>query len=582
MRELQPNRRIRTDVLVVGGGGAAARAALEAARRGASVRLVSKGRLGAAGLTATAWSEILAIGAALGHSDPRDNPEVHYRDTMAGGEGFCDPALVRVLAEDAPARVMDLVDLGVPFDRDGDRLRQGLSDFATYPRTCRVNGSTAPVILATLLKELRRLGVPMDEGVMAAGLLLADGRAAGVIGLGVESGETILYEAGAVVFATGGVGDAFQPTLSDWTNSGDGLAMALQAGARLINMEFHQYIPGMVYPSVLVLSKPLYGLKPRLLDGSGEEFVPRYLPEGVSMEEAYRHKVSPYTTSNASRYIDEGMYAEICGGRTTEHGAIYYDFTGCSGEQFLAKAPNSYRKLLSLGVDPLKQRVEVSILFQMINGGVLMGGPDATCDLPGLFVAGETAGGVRGPDRPGGNSLCEGQVFGARAGGAAAAWASAQGTVPVAAALVRQKLERLTLPLTRTFGPNGEEIRQGLKRVMWRDCLVVKRAEGLQRALGEIDRLEAALPEVRAGDGRELAVALGAANSLLVSRAIVLSALARTETRASHCREDFPDTDPSWRRSVVVRMERGAMSTELMDYPRAGRGVDWTTVSTKG
>ena len=411
MTQLQVTNRIKTDVLVVGGGGAAARAALEAARRGASVRLVSKGRLGAAGLTATAWSEILAIGAALGHTDPRDTPEAHYRDTMAGGEGFCDPRLVRVLAEDAPARVMDLVELGVPFDRDGDRLRQGLSDFASYPRTCRVNGSTGPVILATLLKEIRRLGVPMDEGVMAAGLLVADGRVAGVMGLDVASGAITLYEAGAVVFATGGVGDAFHPTLSDWTNTGDGLAMALRAGARLVNMEFHQYIPGMIHPSVLVLSKPLYPLKPRFLNGLGEEFVPRYLPEGVSMEEAYRHKVSPYTASNASRHIDEGMFGEISQGRVAEHGGIYYDFTGCTEEQFLAKAPNSYRKLLSLGVDPLKQLVEVNILFQMINGGVVMNGPDAMCDLPGLFVAGETAGGVRGPDRPGGNSLCEGQVY---------------------------------------------------------------------------------------------------------------------------------------------------------------------------
>ncbi len=569
MRQLQVNKRIRADVLVVGGGGAAARAALEAARRGASVRLVSKGRLGSAGLTATAWSEILAIGAALGHADPRDNPEVHYRDTMAGGEGFCDPRLVQLLAEDAPARVMDLVQLGVPFDRDGDRLRQGLSDFATYPRTCRVNGSTGPVILATLLKEIRRLGIPADEGVMAAGLLLADGRAAGVIGLDVAPGEMILYEAGAVVFATGGVGDAFHPTLSDWTNSGDGLAMALRAGARLVNMELHQYIPGMIHPSVLVLSKPLYELKPLFLNGPGEEFVPRHLPEGVAMEEAYRHKVSPYTTSNASRYIDEGIYAEICQSRTTEHGGVYYDFTGCTEDEFLARSPNSYRKLLSLGVDPLKQPVEVSILFQMINGGVLMVGPDAMCDLPGLFVAGETAGGVRGPDRPGGNSLCEGQVFGARAGGAAADWARTHGSAPLPEPHLRETLDRITQPLFRKSGPKGDEIRRALKKAMWRDCLVVKRAEGLRRALGEMDRLQAGLAEVRAEDGRELVTALGAANALLVSRAIVLSALERTETRAGHYREDFPDPDPALRRSVAVKLDGEVMSTEFMEYPRA-------------
>ncbi len=561
--------RIRTDVLVVGGGGAAVRAAVEAARRGASVRLASKGRLGRDGLTATAWSEILSIGAALGHADPRDNPEVHYRDTMSVGEGFCDPRLIRVMAEEAPRRVLDLVELGVPFERDGDRLRQGFSDFATYPRTCRTAGPTGKAMLVALLAEARRLGVPMDEGVMVADLLLADGRVVAALAMDLATGEPVLYEAGAVVLACGGVGDAFSPTLSDWTMTGDGLAMALRAGAQLVNMDFHQYIPGMVAPITMVLSKPLYALRPRLVNALGEEFLSRRVPGGVSVDEVYRHKVSPYSTSNASRHMDEGIYEEILAGRGTASGAIYYDFTSSSETDFLAQAPNSYRRMLAHGVDPAKQSLEVSILFQMVNGGVRMADVDAMTDVPGLFVAGETAGGVRGPDRPGGNSLAEGQVFGARSGRFASAWAVKHGIEGVGEAELRRSVESYFRPAGNGRGAGPQQLRQALKRVMWEGCLVVKRAAGLERALARMSEIEVELAGADARVPQEMATLLGVRNALLVCRAIALSALERRETRASHFREDFPETDPGWRKSISVKGGEAALKTGIIEYPSA-------------
>jgi succinate dehydrogenase/fumarate reductase flavoprotein subunit len=561
--------RIRTDVLVVGGGGAAVRAAIEAVRTGASVRLVSKGRLGGAGLTATAWSEILSIGAALGHADPRDNPEVHYRDTMARGEGFCDPRLVRVLAEEAPQRVMELVELGVPFERDGEGLRQGVSDFATYPRTCRATSPTGNAILVALLKEARRLDIPMEEGVMVADLLMAGERVAAALAIDLSTGDPILYEAGAIVLATGGVGDAFSPTLSDWTMTGDGLAMALRAGARLVNMDFHQYMPGVVAPITLVLSKPLYALKPRLVNGPGEELLSRYMPDGVSMDDAYRHKVSPYSVSNASRHIDEGIYQEILAGRGTANGAVYYDFTSSSEQDFLARVPNSYRKLLESGVDPARQPVEVSILFQMVNGGVSMVDDSAMSDVPGLFVAGETAGGVRGPDRPGGNSLAEGQVFGARSGRFAAQWAQGHTGEAIDESALRRAVARTSGFLGADAETRPRELRQALKRVMWEYCLVVKRAEGLERGLSRMAEIESALAKTGASDPGELATLLGVRNALLVCRAIATSALQRQETRASHYREDFPETDEAWRKSISVRLDGNSVCTEPVTYPPA-------------
>lgn len=545
------------------------RAAVEAARCGATVRLVSKGKLGRVGLTATAWSEILSISAALGHADPRDNPEIHYRDTMDTGEGFCDPRLVRVLAEEAPQRVMDLVELGVPFERDGEMLRQGLSDFATYPRTCRTTGPTGNAILVALLKEAHRLGIPMDDGVMVSDLLLGGGRVVAALAVEISTGDPVLYEVGAVVLATGGVGDAFSPTLSDSTMTGDGLAMAIRAGARLVNMDFHQYMPGIVAPITMVLSKPLYGLRPRLVNGLGEEFLSRYLPAGVPLEESYRHKVSPYSTSNASRHIDEGIYLEILAGRCTPNGAVYYDFTSSPERDFLARVPNSYRRLLESGVDPTKQMVEVSILFQMVNGGVQMVDASAMTDVPGLFVAGETAGGVRGPDRPGGNSLAEGQVFGARSGRFSVEWARDNGPAKVDEFELRQSLNRMSQLLDRNARPRAEELRQELKRVMWEDCLIVKCAEGLERGLKRISEIECEMDRVRAAHPSELSALLSVQNVLTVCRAIAIAALQRQETRASHYRKDFPETHELWRRSISVRADGDGFRTETVEYPRS-------------
>jgi succinate dehydrogenase/fumarate reductase flavoprotein subunit len=560
-------QRVSLDVLVVGGGGAAARAAVEAARRGASVRLVNKGRFGRSGLSATARSEILSIAAALGHSDDRDSPEMHYRDTMKASEGFCDPALVRVLAEDAPGQVLDLLKLGVQFERDGDRLRQGLSDFATYPRTCRVDGVTSIAILSALLREARRLAVPMDEGIMVADLIIQDGRVGGAVGIDTATGEMMVYEAPAVVLATGGVGGAFSPTLSDETMTGDGLAMAFRAGARLVNMEFHQLFPGIVHPITLVLSKPLYSLRPRLLNSLGEEFLCRYVPAGTSLEEVYREKVSPYSASNPSRYIDEGIYQEIRSGRCSPHQAIYYDFTHSSEEDFLTKAPNTYRMLRRRGIDPRKQPLEVGIMFQMINGGVMMVDPTSMTDVPGLFVAGETAGGVRGPDRPGGNSLAEGQVFGARAGKFGALWTRNQGGSTLSETAVRSSIDRLDASVRRSTGTLVGSLRRALQRANWEDGLVIKRGERLRHLLSRLEEIDAELRQIRAHKGVELATALGVENMALVSRAIALSALQREETRASHYREDFPRAAERWRKSIVVRLDGGQLKSGVLNYP---------------
>ncbi len=562
--------RVRVDVLVAGGGGAAFRAAAEAARLGASVRVVCKGRVGRSGLTATARSEILSIGAALGHADPRDNPRVHFADTMVGGEGFCDPRLVRVLVNEAPGLVMDLAGLGVPFERQGRKLIQGMSDYATYPRCCRVDGTTGHSILSALMVEADRLNVPVDDSTMVADLLVDDSKVVGAIGIDSARGRIVTYEAGAVVLATGGVGDAFVPTLSDATMTGDGLALCLRAGARLVNMEFHQLIPGLIHPSPLVLSKPLYRLRPKLVNERGELFLGRYLPSGVDEEEVFAHKVSPYSTSNPSRYIDEAIFQETQGNQGSGAGKVYYDFTGTSTQEFVRVAPHTYRALRSRGLDPARGPIQVGILFQLVNGGALMVNDTAMTEIAGLFVAGETAGGVRGPDRPGGNSLAEGQVFGARAGRFAARWAEDHGIAPVERMAYASAIDRLSAQGQGGNASASDEVRRRLKETMGTLCSVVKTGASLTLALERLEALEQELARTSARSCSDLVKLHSVRNSLLVCRAICLAALARTETRAGHYRKDFPQAASTLRKSLAIRMGGGELCVDVLEYQRGG------------
>ncbi|RMF86792.1 MAG: FAD-binding protein, partial [Nitrospinota bacterium] len=462
-------------------------------------------------------------------------------------------------AYEVPERFWDLVKLGVPFAQKTDgRFRQRHSDFATYRRTMAVpDGSTGRAIAEALARELQRREIPVDQGVMLVDLLSTAGHLSGALGCD-RQGNLIRYEAGAVVLATGGVSALYPYQVSTDEMTGDGLAAAIRAGAEIVNVEFHQMGPSILFPLRTGLSAPLYRLKPRFLNGAGQEFLARYLPEGISEEEVFGHKVYPFTISNVSRYLDIAIFSEIQAGRGTGRGTVLCDFTSAADQFRAGRCRHTYTRLKAAGVDLAREPVEVAIAFQCINGGVRMASEHAETTLPGLYAAGEVAGGIRGPDRPGGNSLGECQVFGHRAGVQAALRARERGSLPPDPAS-RQVLEERLARFSPSQGTqHPSPLMSRLRQVMGQHALVVRHATGLDQALAEIEEIRETLEKSARIDREALFSALELDNALLCARAILEACLRREESRSGHYRTDFPHPDDRhWRKSLVASLQDG-------------------------
>lgn len=551
--------KVAADVVVVGGGGAACRAALSAQQAGARVRLVTKAPLKVGGSTVHGASEIMSMGAA-GFGDRADSPEVHFQDTMRAGRGFIDSALVRVLAEDAPARIRDLIDLGVPLDRDRDNAFKLIrSDFGSYARALGVAGKTGKAFVTALADELLRLGIPVDSGVALIDLVLdRDGAIAGV--LGYDTGRRLLvhYEAPSVILGTGGIHGAFEQQVSTAEMTGDGQAICFRHGAEMVNLEFHQFGPALIHPYVQLLSGSCFRLHPRLINAQGKEFLGDYVPRDVNLDDVYDEKVFPFTTSSVSRYIEIAMAREIGAGRGTSRGAVHFSFAHVPREKVEAVMPNTVRWMREHGLDARRDRLEVGIAFQCMNGGVRMTGPDAQSTIPGLFVIGELAGGVRGPDRPGGNSLAEGQVFGHRSGVAAAE--RARPLKVGEAHTLGEALDFLGAAMARQRpGANVADMVREVRRIMQRNCLVEKTAAGLNAALETVLAVKTELDENPALTCDTLVHGLSARNLAQASELVLRACINREETRSAHYRLDHParDDDHYMRSFIMKRVHNG-------------------------
>ncbi len=554
---------IQADVLVIGGGGAASRAALSAAQAGASVRMISKAPPQKGGSTVHGASEMMGMGAAAGFGDARDKPEIHFQDTMGPARGFIDEKLVRVLAEDAPDRVRDLIDLGVRFDRlDSGAYRLIRSDFGTYGRAMSVAGRTGKAFVAALSDAIAAAGVAVDAPMALVDVVRdSDGRICGALAYDSGRKRLILYRAPAVILGTGGMHGAFGLQVSTSEMMGDGQAIAYRHGAELVNMEFHQFGPAMVHPYVQLFSKSITVMRPKVTNALGEAFLPRYLSNGVTEGDVFDEKVFPFTTSNVSRYLDIAMAREINGGRGTERGAVWFSFAHVPEETLKAGAPNTFQWLANHGLSMKNDPLEVGIAFQCMNGGVRMTETSAECTIPGLYVIGETAGGVRGPDRPGGNSLAEGQVFGHRAGFAAAGRARSGETGDPAT--LAETLDFVEAALGRASGCDVRSIAKAIQEKMQRFCLVEKDATGLSATLETVRAARADLETALSARPNTLVEALGIRNMAQASEVVLTACLHREETRSSHNRIDFPDADDArfGQSFIVQRSDEGPVLT---------------------
>lgn len=533
---------IETDVLVVGSGGAGLWAAIRAAEAGARTLLVDKGLVGRSGNTVMA-SGLSVVGP---WHLPGDGPEVLLDDTLEGGQFLNNEKLVRILIDETPKRVAELEAWGLAFDREEDgRYFLLQSGGHRYPRVLVRSDRVGLAIAKTLRRRALQIGVRFQEDTMVTALLTNGEQVAGAVGIDCRSGDFLAFRARAVVLATGGVGQLYPMSTSRASNSGDGLALALRAGAVMVDMEQVQFYPrSLVFPpSVKGFGLGIMG---KLLNRCGERFMERYDPERLE--------------SSTRDITSRAIYSEIEAGRGTEHGGVFKDARETPERVFLSYL-DQYNFCLKRGLDLKKEMAEVAPAVHYFMGGIVIN-ERGESSLAGLYAAGEVAGGTHGANRLGGNSLADLLVFGARAGEWAARWALQSPPMEVDPQQVKEEEERIHNVLEgKNGGVRPVEVKRAIQEIMWEKVGVVRSRRSLTEALEGLDRLEADLSQVGvACEGllynQELVHYLEVENLLLVGKAIVTSSLVREESRGAHYREDYPEKDDAlWLKNALLRLK---------------------------
>ncbi len=542
------------DVLVIGAGGAGLRAAIAAAEAGVSVGLVCKSLLGKAH---TVMAEG-GIAAALGNVDPEDSWEVHFADTLRGGQLISDYHMVEIFAREAPARVYELERWGGLFDRTSDgKILQRPFGAHTYRRLCHVGDRTGLELIRTLQDKAIHSGVEVYMEVTLTRLLTDGERVAGAFGYRREDGRFIVFRAKALVLATGGWGKVYKVTSNSWECTGDGCAMAYDAGAELMDMEMVQFHPtGMVWPPGvrgLLVTEAVRGEGGILRNAQGERFMERYDPKKMEL--------------SSRDVVARAIYKEVQAGRGTPHDGAFLDITHRGPEVIKKKLPSMYEQFLSLAdVDITRSPMEVAPTVHYVMGGVRVEAGTGASTLAGLYVAGEVAAGLHGANRLGGNSLSDLLVFGKRAGEHAADYARKVSQSPRVDG--RQAEEERTLVL-RPFEADGQEnpfgLHEELQAIMGEHAGIARTGASLAEGLEKILALQARVPRLRVGGSLLYNPAWHACRDvhfmLTLCEAILRSAIARQESRGAHWRLDHPDPDPRWGAlNVVVSRKDGQMT----------------------
>jgi succinate dehydrogenase / fumarate reductase flavoprotein subunit len=586
------HRTLAYDVLVIGAGGAGLRAAIEASAAGASVGLVCKSLLGKAH---TVMAEG-GVAAALANVDERDSWRTHFRDTMVGGKMLNDPRMAEIHAREAPDRVRELELWGAVFDRTRDgRILQRPFGGHSHPRLAHVGDRTGLEMIRTLQDRAVSMGLDVHMEVTISHLIVTAGRVTAAYGYRRVDGMPVLFPARAIVLATGGIGKAYGVTSNSWEYSGDGHALAYRAGAELIDMEFVQFHPtGMVWPPGvrgLLVTEAVRGEGGILRNKDGERFMYRYLPEdrrheyAADDEEARRwvEAQSAARTTDARRppelstrdNVSRAIYTEVREGRGTEHGGVFLDISYLPADHVRRKLPSMYEQFKELAdVDITSGPMEVGPTVHYVMGGVRVDAETGASTVPGLFAAGEVAGGMHGANRLGGNSLSDLLVFGQRAGaGAAAAAASQPGQPWVDPIQVADAERELSEPLEVDDGEDPYRLRDELQETMGAKVGIFRTASDLDEAAGRLVDLARRAERLSVRGGRAFNPAWNLVfelrNLLTVSEAIARSAAARPESRGAHSRLDHPDTDPDWAgwNVIVHRTDAGMAVTTVPHRP---------------
>ncbi|HZU18749.1 MAG TPA: FAD-binding protein [Candidatus Dormibacteraeota bacterium] len=544
---------VDTDVLVIGAGGAGMRGAIAAAGAGARVLVVCKSLLGKA-------HTVMAEGgmaAALANVAPLDSWEVHFADTMKGGKLINDWRMALIHAREAPERVLELERWGAIFDRTpSGHIHQRPFGAHTYPRLAHIGDRTGLELIRSLQdKMVHSPNVQVHMETTVVKILTRDGRVAGALAYRRQDGRLLVYRARAVLLATGGGGRIYRVTSNSWECTGDGTALAYEAGAQLRDCEMVQFHPtGMVWPPGvrgILVTESVRGEGGILRNKDGERFMERYDPERMEL--------------SSRDVVARAINAEVAAGRGTPHGGAYLYINHKSPDYIKRKLPSMYEQFLHLAkVDITREPMEVAPTIHYFMGGVKVEAETGATTLPGLYAAGEVASGLHGANRLGGNSLTDLLVFGKRAGDAAGAYAlDHQAPLQVEESQVRQAIEELLAPLSRSDGENPYQLQGALQDVCTEYAPIIRDEQGLRTGLDRV--LELTERSRRCGTGGSNGRAFNPGwhtvkdlqNMLVNAEALFRSALERRESRGAHARSDYPDLDPELEKvnMVVERRE---------------------------
>jgi succinate dehydrogenase / fumarate reductase, flavoprotein subunit len=544
-------RQLETGVLVIGAGGAGMYAAIEAARRGAQVLLVDRSLIGRGGATIMAQ---MTVAAAVG-PEGSDHWTHHLRDTLTAGRGLCDARLARLLCEDGVEVIREMDAWKVGWARNGESFRAVQAPGHDRPRCVYVDFlNTGPAVSKTLRAVVQRTpGIRRLGDVLVTDLVVQDGAVTGAVAVHLETGQPLTISARATVIATGGLTRLYGRNSASANMAGDGYALALRAGAELIDMEFVQFFPiGHLAPRMIgmdpIMWDPFrYKLGGRLLNGLGEEFIERY------------------GATDAGHYVatrDLATYAitkEVEAGRGSPAGGAWLSFRHVPEPELRAAFGPVIDRLAGNGIDLTRQDVEVAPIAHYHMGGIRVDTAMAT-GVPGLFAAGEAVGGANGANRLSGNAITEALAFGRAAGRSAAAYAASPGR------RFDQAAARPGLELASACGPerNTAAIFAALQRLMAEKVGPFRTAAGLAAACDAVRQLRAEAGEWPPGAPRPHDLArldwFDLRQALLVAEAVILPAMARTESRGAHQREDFPDINEAWRVNHILRLDGGQLA----------------------
>jgi succinate dehydrogenase / fumarate reductase, flavoprotein subunit len=596
--------RLQYDVVVIGAGGSGLRAVIEARERGLKVAVVCKSLFGKA-------HTVMAEGgcaAAMGNANPKDNWQVHFRDTMRGGKFLNNWRMAELHAKEAPDRVWELETYGALFDRTKDgRISQRNFGGHTYARLAHVGDRTGLEIIRTMQQKIvslqqedyAELGdyearikvfaectiTDLLKDTSASGATGGgEARIAGAFGYWRESGRFIVFEAPAIVMATGGIGKSYKVTSNSWEYTGDGHALALRAGASLINMEFVQFHPtGMVWPpSVkgILVTEGVRGDGGVLKNSEGKRFMFGYIPPVFKGQYAETEEEADQwlkDNDSARRTPDllprdevaRAINSEVKAGRNSPHGGVFLDIASrLPAEEIKRRLPSMYHQFMELAeVDITKDAMEVGPTCHYVMGGIEVEPDTGAATVPGLFAAGECSGGMHGSNRLGGNSLSDLLVFGRRAGLGAADYVRALGeSRPAVSEQAVDAAAKLALAPFDGSG-NGETVENPYKlQLDLQDTMnelvgIIRNAEEVERALSKIAELRERYRHVQVEGHRQFNpgwhLAVDMRNMLLVSECVAKAALTRTESRGGHTRDDYPSMDSEWRNTLLVCRTEG-------------------------